>query len=128
MTELSIEATGLVKTFGKTRALRGVDLAVRKATVHAVLGPNGAGKTTCAAGVPRAGWLSGGTGSSDSPVMPRGSRLVVTMRSRGQCASSASARPAQASMRCSQLSRTRRALTSARPSSSRVRASRLAAR
>src|ERR1700760_3192042 len=46
MTELSVEATGLVKTFGQTRALRGVDLAVRKGTVHAVLGPNGAGKTT----------------------------------------------------------------------------------
>ena len=46
MTELSIEAVGLVKNFGQTRALRGVDLAVRKGTVHAVLGPNGAGKTT----------------------------------------------------------------------------------
>jgi oleandomycin transport system ATP-binding protein len=46
MTELSIEATGLVKSFGETRALRGVDLHVRKGTVHAVLGPNGAGKTT----------------------------------------------------------------------------------
>src|ERR1700760_5852 len=46
MTELSVEATGLVKTFGQTRALRGVDLAVRRGTVHAVLGPNGAGKTT----------------------------------------------------------------------------------
>src|ERR1700690_4380461 len=45
-TELSIEATGLVKSFGETRALRGVDLHVRKGTVHAVLGPNGAGKTT----------------------------------------------------------------------------------
>jgi oleandomycin transport system ATP-binding protein len=46
MTELAIEAVGLVKNFGQTRALRGVDLAVRKGTVHAVLGPNGAGKTT----------------------------------------------------------------------------------
>jgi oleandomycin transport system ATP-binding protein len=46
MTELSIEATGLTKSFGETRALRGVDLQVRKGTVHAVLGPNGAGKTT----------------------------------------------------------------------------------
>src|ERR1700759_4936439 len=46
MTELSVEATGLVKAFGPTRALRGVDLAVRRGTVHAVLGPNGAGKTT----------------------------------------------------------------------------------
>jgi oleandomycin transport system ATP-binding protein len=45
-TELSIEATGLVKSFGETKALRGVDLHVRKGTVHAVLGPNGAGKTT----------------------------------------------------------------------------------
>ena len=46
MTELSIEAAGLVKSFGETKALRGVDLNVRKGTVHAVLGPNGAGKTT----------------------------------------------------------------------------------
>jgi oleandomycin transport system ATP-binding protein len=42
----TIEATGLVKTFGDTRALQGVDLAARQGTVHAVLGPNGAGKTT----------------------------------------------------------------------------------
>ena len=46
MTDLAIEATGLTKTFGKTRALGGVDLAARRGTVHAVLGPNGAGKTT----------------------------------------------------------------------------------
>jgi oleandomycin transport system ATP-binding protein len=46
MTELAIEATGLTKSFGKTMALIGVDLAVRRGSVHAVLGPNGAGKTT----------------------------------------------------------------------------------
>jgi oleandomycin transport system ATP-binding protein len=46
MTDLAIEATGLTKTFGQTRALAGVDLAARRGTVHAVLGPNGAGKTT----------------------------------------------------------------------------------
>src|SRR5690348_12221594 len=46
MTELAIEATGLTKSFGETRALGGVDLAARRGTVHAVLGPNGAGKTT----------------------------------------------------------------------------------
>jgi ABC-2 type transport system ATP-binding protein len=43
---LGIEATGLVKTFGSTRAVAGVDLAVRAHSVYAVLGPNGAGKTT----------------------------------------------------------------------------------
>jgi ABC-2 type transport system ATP-binding protein len=37
---------GLVKRFGATEALRGVDLAVERATVLGVLGPNGAGKTT----------------------------------------------------------------------------------
>jgi ABC-2 type transport system ATP-binding protein len=44
--ELAIEAHGLVKTFGATRAVAGVDLAVRSGTVYGVLGPNGAGKTT----------------------------------------------------------------------------------
>ena len=44
--EWAIEATGLVKTFGDTRALDGVDLRVRRGSVTAVLGPNGAGKTT----------------------------------------------------------------------------------
>jgi oleandomycin transport system ATP-binding protein len=46
MTELAIEATGLAKSFGTTKALAGVDLAVRQGSVFAVLGPNGAGKTT----------------------------------------------------------------------------------
>jgi ABC-2 type transport system ATP-binding protein len=43
---IAIEAEGLVKTFGETRAVDGVDLAVRAGTVYGVLGPNGAGKTT----------------------------------------------------------------------------------
>ena len=43
---LAIETTGLVKTFGETRAVDGIDLAVPAGTVHGVLGPNGAGKTT----------------------------------------------------------------------------------
>jgi len=46
MTDLAIEATGLIKTFGETKALAGVDLAARRGSVLAVLGPNGAGKTT----------------------------------------------------------------------------------
>ncbi len=43
---LAVEATGLVKAFGQTRAVDGVDLAVRRGSVYGVLGPNGAGKTT----------------------------------------------------------------------------------
>jgi len=42
----AIQAEGLVKRFGATTALDGVDLAARTGTVLAVLGPNGAGKTT----------------------------------------------------------------------------------
>lgn len=43
---LAVETAGLVKTFGETRAVDGVDLAVPAGTVYGVLGPNGAGKTT----------------------------------------------------------------------------------
>src|SRR3954468_17783906 len=42
----AIVATGLVKTFGPTRALDGLDLRVKTGEVHGFLGPNGAGKTT----------------------------------------------------------------------------------
>ena len=45
-TGLAIEAAGVVKTFGETRALDGLDLAVPTGTVYGLLGPNGAGKTT----------------------------------------------------------------------------------
>ncbi|WP_041833145.1 daunorubicin resistance protein DrrA family ABC transporter ATP-binding protein [Actinoplanes sp. N902-109] len=44
--DLIIEAEGLEKRFGATRALQGVDLIVPRGTVLGVLGPNGAGKTT----------------------------------------------------------------------------------
>jgi ABC-2 type transport system ATP-binding protein len=43
---LAIEGRGLVKRYGPTTALAGIDLEVRTGTVCAVLGPNGAGKTT----------------------------------------------------------------------------------
>jgi len=42
----AIETHGLVKRFGKTTALAGVDLAARPGSVLGLLGPNGAGKTT----------------------------------------------------------------------------------
>ncbi len=41
-----IRASGLVKVYGKVRALDGLDLAVPEGTVLGLLGPNGAGKTT----------------------------------------------------------------------------------
>lgn len=44
--ELAVEAKGLVKMFGKHRAVDGVDLSIPKGTVYGFLGPNGAGKTT----------------------------------------------------------------------------------
>ncbi|NCD18176.1 MAG: ATP-binding cassette domain-containing protein, partial [Actinobacteria bacterium] len=41
-----IESVGLVKTFGKVRALDGLDMTVQSGQVHGFLGPNGAGKST----------------------------------------------------------------------------------
>lgn len=46
VTDTAIRATGLTKSYGKVRALRGIDLAVPAGSVLGVLGPNGAGKTT----------------------------------------------------------------------------------
>jgi len=43
---MAIQVHGLVKTFGATRALDGLDLEVATGEVHGFLGPNGAGKTT----------------------------------------------------------------------------------
>ncbi len=42
----AISTSGLVKTFGSTRALDGLDLTVETGEVHGFLGPNGSGKTT----------------------------------------------------------------------------------
>jgi len=44
MTAISI--SGLVKTFGRFRALDNLDLVVEEGEVHGFLGPNGSGKTT----------------------------------------------------------------------------------
>jgi ABC-2 type transport system ATP-binding protein len=43
---ISIDIAGLVKDFGRVRALDGLDLTVREGEVHGFLGPNGAGKST----------------------------------------------------------------------------------
>ncbi|MCW2842318.1 MAG: daunorubicin resistance transporter ATPase subunit [Nocardioides sp.] len=44
--DLAVHATGLVKRFGDTLAVDGIDLDVQRGEVFGVLGPNGAGKTT----------------------------------------------------------------------------------
>ncbi|MFI7413454.1 ATP-binding cassette domain-containing protein [Streptomyces sp. NPDC049627] len=43
---VAVAVSGLVKTFGRTRALDGLDLTVTTGEVHGFLGPNGSGKTT----------------------------------------------------------------------------------
>jgi ABC-2 type transport system ATP-binding protein len=42
----AIEVSGVTKSFGRTRALDGLDLTVTTGEVHGFLGPNGAGKST----------------------------------------------------------------------------------
>lgn len=44
--DLAVRAEGLVKSYGQTRAVDGIDLHVRRGSVYGLLGPNGAGKTT----------------------------------------------------------------------------------
>jgi ABC-2 type transport system ATP-binding protein len=46
MTELAIQASGLDKTFGNVRAVRGLNLQVPRSRIYGFLGPNGSGKTT----------------------------------------------------------------------------------
>ena len=45
--DLVLQTSALTKEFRGFFAVNGVDLAVRRGTIHALIGPNGAGKTTC---------------------------------------------------------------------------------
>lgn len=45
--DLVLETKRLTKAFNGFTAVNGVDLRVRRGTIHALIGPNGAGKTTC---------------------------------------------------------------------------------
>ena len=47
MSDLILETLGLTKNFLGFTAVQGVDLKVRRGSVHALIGPNGAGKSTC---------------------------------------------------------------------------------
>ncbi len=42
-----LQTSGLTKEFKGFFAVNGVDLSIRRGTIHALIGPNGAGKTTC---------------------------------------------------------------------------------
>ena len=46
MSEIKLELKNISKSFPGVKALDGVNIALRKGTVHAVMGENGAGKST----------------------------------------------------------------------------------
>src|SRR5476651_2175484 len=45
--EMILETEDLTKEFAGFVAVNGIDLSVRRGSIHALIGPNGAGKTTC---------------------------------------------------------------------------------
>jgi len=72
-----IEAHGIVKTYGKVRALNGFDLSVKKNSVHALVGPNGSGKSTAVKIL--AGEIKPDEGSAIIDGMPVSSKEVQRM-------------------------------------------------
>ncbi len=73
----AVETRGLAKAYGTTRALDGLDLAVRPGEIYGFLGPNGAGKTTAIrilTGVARADSGSARVGGTDVARDPVGAK------------------------------------------------------
>ncbi|MCW2787275.1 MAG: sle [Marmoricola sp.] len=74
-----ISVHGLVKTFGRTRALDGLDLEVAPGEVHGFLGPNGAGKSTTIRALLGLLRADGGTATVFG-LDPRGDALEIHRR------------------------------------------------
>ncbi|MBO3725729.1 ABC transporter ATP-binding protein [Actinomyces bowdenii] len=74
LSDFAVRAEGMVKAFGRTRALDGLDLRVRTGEVHGFLGPNGAGKTTTIRAL--LGQLRLDSGSAEVLGMPAWRRAV----------------------------------------------------
>ena len=66
-----VEMRNIAKTFGSTRALRGVDFTVIKGEVHALLGRNGAGKSTLVSA------LSGFTPADSGTITIAGTTIIA---------------------------------------------------
>jgi ABC-2 type transport system ATP-binding protein len=87
-----VQAEGLVKSFGRTRALAGLDLAVPAGTTMCLLGPNGAGKTTAVRVLttllrPDAGraWVAGHDVAADGHAVRRSIGLAGQYTSVDEC-------------------------------------------
>ncbi len=77
-TSAVLHAEGVEKTYGKTRAVAGVDLSIRKGEICALLGENGAGKTTfiqCSLGLTRP--TAGGIQVLGQPAGSRSARSAI---------------------------------------------------
>ncbi|WP_313195233.1 sugar ABC transporter ATP-binding protein [Shinella zoogloeoides] len=76
-----VEMRNIAKTFGSTRALRGVDFTVMHGEVHALLGRNGAGKSTLVSAL--SGFTPADTGSikiSNTEIEANGQSYAATIR------------------------------------------------
>ncbi len=71
--EAVIETQGLTKRYGRTWALRGLDIEVGQGQIYGLLGPNGAGKTTAIrvlTGLVRANIINFASYSRQTPSAP----------------------------------------------------------
>ena len=76
-----VQMRNIAKTFGSTRALRGVDLAVMHGEVHALLGRNGAGKSTLVSAL--SGFTPADSGTiriADTIIEAKGQNYAATIR------------------------------------------------